>query len=479
MDVRLKAPPLDDPRALCRMLFGVHLYPYQERIFESFFTKKKRKITIRAATRAGKSYTLAMLAILKATFVKNSRIGIIAPTFDKSRYILDYIADFLSSNPRFESVIMLSVEGMTKLERMRKEVSKRRITFRNGSVIEIKSVNLNQQGFGVMGAGYSCIIVDETGEIPDSVYGKIFRMLVEQSDSQIIEIGNPWTVDSHFYEHHHADGWEKIIITWQDCVSAGRMTPEAIEEQRRELTPLEFEVLFNAEFPVQIENAVFTDEAIKNAIEMREIPPQGRIIIGADIARGGTDRTVFTVMKKCASTFYFLDSFIHSDGDIMRTSGRLASLMDTYGRDNCLATIDTVGLGAGVFDRLNEMGYPVHHFVAGAKACNDRRFFNKKTETAFLVAQMMKEKRIYNLPAHSKYVLQLRSWTFELKSDKQVKLIDPQKSPDEADSLLQCLANYVYEDNPAVIASDVPKKSSITGKPVMRPLGRGHVAKVF
>ena len=150
-------PPLDAPGPTAEWLFKLAPYPYQERILDAVFIRRLRKITIRATTRAGKSFSMAEIAILKATFLKNHRVGIIAPTHPKTRIIMNYIADLLAGEPHFDEVVMVSTEGLTKLERLRKEVSKNRITFRNGSSIEGRSVDLDARGFGALGFAYDCL----------------------------------------------------------------------------------------------------------------------------------------------------------------------------------------------------------------------------------------------------------------------------------------------------------------------------------
>ena len=161
----MDAPTIDE---VCAVAFGKSIYPYQKQIIEAAF--RHRKITIRATTRAGKSYCMAMVAILRAVVLPNHRVGIIAPTHDKTRIIMNYIADLLASNAMFDSWAMVSTEGLTKLERLRKEVSKKRITGTNGSSIECLSVDLDARGFGVMGRAFDClpagaVILTDKGKI--------------------------------------------------------------------------------------------------------------------------------------------------------------------------------------------------------------------------------------------------------------------------------------------------------------------------
>ena len=145
----------------------------------------------------------------------------------------------------------------------------------------------------MMGFAYKTIIVDETDEIPETAYTKIYRMLVEDPEAQLIEIGNPWFL-GHFYRHHNDPEWLKIHIPWQECVAAGRMTQADVEDQRKNMTSLEFQVLYDACFPDEVEMAIFEKEAIENMITPRTQEQYDRIVFGIDVAQGGRDKTVIT-----------------------------------------------------------------------------------------------------------------------------------------------------------------------------------------
>jgi len=425
---------------LCAVAFGIEIYPYQERILEAAFSK--RKITIRATTRAGKSYCMAMAAILRAVVLPNHRVGIIAPTHDKTRIIMNYIADLLASNPMFDDLVMLSTEGMTKLERLRKEVSKKRITFKNGSSIECLSVDLDSRGFGAMGRAFDTNIIDETDMIDDESYVKIFRMLLESPDSCLIEIGNPFSL-AHFYRHHNDSEWEKIHITAEDCVAAGRLTAGSVQEQRKELTELEARVLLDADFPDEIEMAIFTKKAIDNATKKAPAQENEQILIGIDVARGGRDVSVITEFGVKGNECTFLNSQTMDTRDTMTIVGAAATRADAY-KVPVEISVDCVN-NASVLDRLKELGYKTQEFIAGRGAHDSKRFFNLKTEAAFRLADMMKAGQVSGIPEASRYVLQLRAWTYEIRSDRQLKLIDPEdKSPDYADSLLIALYPAIY-----------------------------------
>lgn len=435
--------PLDDLYALSEFLFEVKLMPYQNDILRAIFDRKK-KTTIRATTRAGKSYTLAIASILYAIFRDNKRIGILAPTHDKSRKIMDYITELLNSKNYFDDIVMVSVEGLTRIERLRKEVSKKRITFRNGSSIQIMSVDMNKKGMAAMGSAFDLIIVDEVGEFDQETYVKVYRMLVESPDSQLVEIGNPWK-RGFFYEHHYDDSWHKIHIPWQDCVKYGRLTKEAVDDQRKNMTALEFQVLFDANFPREIENAVYPGQAIENATRQKEMPKFDKILIGCDIASGGRDLTVLTAIGRAGHDYWFLKQQALDSRDTMITVGEIREFVREYSGVQHVIVVDTVGLGQGVKDRLAELNYTVKGFKAGESARDNSRFFNIKSETAFTISKLMVEGHFYNIPGNSKTLLELQAITFEVRSDRQLKTIDPDKSPDYHDSLLLAMSGSIFE----------------------------------
>lgn len=433
-------PPLSNLKALCQLLFKIKIYDYQEKIMRAVIDRKK-KITIRSTTRAGKTYTLAMTAIILAVFKDNHSIGIVAPTFDKARKFMEYIAQLLNESPLFNDIVMINTEGLTHLEKLRKEVSKRKITFTNGSSIEIKSIDLSRKGLAIMGMGYSTILVEEVGEIDEESYSRIYRMLVESQDTIICEIGNPWQL-GFFFDHHHSPDWEKIHISWQDCVREGRMTKEAVEDQRKELTDIEFKILFDADFPQEIEFAIFPNVAITQAIRSKEFAQFDKILVGVDVASGGRDLTVVTVIGVAGNEFSYIEHKEIDSRDTMQTVGIIQEMLTKY--PHAEVTVDSVGLGLGVKDRLKELKVNVTGFIAGSTARNDTRFSNIKTEAVFALSDIMKAGRFWNLPPASKYVLNLRSWIYEIRSDRQLKVIDPDKSPDYGDSLYLSMANSIY-----------------------------------
>lgn len=417
--------------------FNLKLYPSQKHIADFFFNNK-RKATIKACTRYGKSQTIAVCAIMYAIFFPNKRIGIIAPTNDKTKIIMNYIQTALASCKEMENAVDLDLMELSKLERIKREVSKRKITFKNGSSIEVLSPDIKGKGFAAMGRAYDLNIIDETAEIPDEVYSKIYRMLVENDNAKLIEIGNPWHLN-HFFEHHNAEDWEKFTINWQTAVAEGRMTNEAIEDQRRNITELEFEVLYNAEFPQDGAYTIFKMADINKACIKKDLPENVNYLVGIDVASGGVDFTVIVVIAESNGEFYFVDYKKIDKSDLMAIVEEIRYFIDKY--PNPKIQVDAIGIGKGVSDRLHQLGYVCYPYIAGNKAIEKNRFVMRKTEDLFGLSDIMRQGRFFNLPANSPFVLEMRRELFEVARDKLLSHIDPEdKSPDFLDATNICMA---------------------------------------
>ena len=421
-----------------KMNFGVDLFPYQLDIIENMLDLKCKKLSIRATTRIGKSYAVAFGAILYAIFVHNSKIGIIAPSKDKTKIIMNYIQTFLAGS-HLDELVDLDVMGLTKLERLKREVSKSKITFKTGSYIEVKTADIKGGGFSVMGSGYNLIVIDETAELTAEVWSKIYRMLVDSPESKIVEIGNPWFLN-HFYEHSFDPTWRVLHIPWTVAVEQGRMRKEDVEDQRANITEAEFTVLFDAEFPKEIEQSLFMyDDLMKAKRDIKEPPSSPEIILGVDVARMGNDLTVIYLIHRHESLFFIIKSWTFAKQKLTKTAGDIISLLQETQAHTI--KMDSTGLGAGLDDMLqeyidnNDLSTKLHSIVFSERA-NDEHNLNRKSDIFFNLSKIFREHQIIIPSDDAELFLQLRKMQYEVTSNGKRKVINGQeKSPDRADAL--------------------------------------------
>lgn len=102
----------------------------------------------------------------------------------------------------------------------------------------------------------------------------------------------------------------------------------------------------------------------------------GPVIMGVDPARRGKDHTAIVIRQGRR----VVKAIRLKIPDTMIIANRCAELINEF---NCDAVfVDTIGLGAGVFDRLNQMGYGnlIYEAIASATAEDSNHYVNRRAE---------------------------------------------------------------------------------------------------
>ena len=478
-------------RFLCKFYFGETLTAKQCEIIKAICFKESKRILILSLTRYGKSYSVAMAVLLYILFNPGKKIGLIAPVHTQTSILRNYIAGFAVRHEKFMELIEMDVVG---IERLKKEVSKNRITFKNGCSLQV----LSAEGAAtrLMGWGFDLVIVDESCLIDMEVFNqKISRMLGDSDKSMLVEIGNPWNRDNHFYQHWLDPGFLKIHVGWQEALAEGRISQEFLEEQRKILTKNEFMILYEAQFPEESEDAllrtVWIEEALKRrfdwdapfrkeqelrallqariaagegesslvpvleklgygasaAYEMvlnvkqkarQELIKVPKVVMGVDVAEMGLDSTVITVARAFEGRLELIDVQWWDKKDTMVTAGKVDELAKKYKPG--VINVDATGVGSGVAARLQELGWNARAIKVGASATNDRnkaRFSNLKAEYFWRMRDLFEQGQIA-IVSKGKLVEQLALMRYEVGSTAKIRIVDPDKSPDFADSLMLC-----------------------------------------
>ena len=477
---------------LCKYYFGEVLTPKQAEIVRAVCFKEAKRIVILSLTRYGKSYSVAMAVLLYILFNPGKKIGLIAPQQNQTSILRNYIAGFAIRSEEFRTLIEMDAVGV---ERLKKEVSRNRITFKNGCSLQV----LSAEGTGnrLMGWGFDLVILDESCLIDMEVFNqKISRMLGDSDESMLVEIGNPWNRDNHFYQHWVDPGFLKIHVGWEEALKEGRISEGFLEEQRRLLTRNEFKILYEAYFPDESEDAllrtVWIEDALKKSFDwdapvrreldlrgkIREMVDRGegeasiiphfvgqgwnsqqvfeciikvkegakeplipvpRIVMGVDVAEMGLDSTVVTIAKTFEGKFELLDVLWWDKKDTMVTSGKVDELAKKW--KPAVINVDATGVGSGVAARLSELGWNTRAIKVGSSPSNDRykaRFMNLKAEYFWKMRDMF-EQGVISIVSKGKLLEQLALMRYEVGSTAKIKIVDPElKSPDFADSLMLC-----------------------------------------
>lgn len=410
------------------------IYNYQIPIARSILEKKSKKVCVNATTRAGKSLTIGLSALLYVLNNKGYNATIIAPTYDQTKIIMNYIAEHITDSTWISEMLDIDIRASSP-ERLRKEVSKSRITFKNGSSINL--ISAEGKGERIIGKGANLIIEDEAELISDEVHRtKIMRMMGDSPDAKIVLIGNSLG-QNHFYEASLDSDYEHIHINWRKCVKEGRLTQEYIDDRRKQLTPAEFKMWYESEFVEDLESKLISGEWINKSIYEPNQEPTKNTIYGLDVAEMGNDWTVLTGIEKEKEIYKVISIESWSKTETMPTVGKVVNIINKKNEIN----VDATGIGNGVWSRLKEQEYRANKLMVGSSPTREKeRFMNLKAQIFWNLRLLFEEGKI-KIPKHPKLIEELNKMKYEITSNGKIKIIDPEdKSPDFADSLCYSIA---------------------------------------
>ena len=454
---------IQNPNTLIKRLFKddrgkpLILADYQNEIVRRIIQRYPRKNLIWSATRAGKSLSFAIGIILLCIIHNGSKVRIIAPTADHTRIIMGYVIQHFFDSDIVASFLNVKVRGMT-IERLKEELSKRRLTMRNNSEIQCKSADLMKGGRALIGIGGTDLFIEEAEHIPpDIIKNNIMRMLGDDPESTIHMISNPVKL-GYMYEKSmdsNDNSWTEMKIDWKQAVNSGRLTENFINERRAEMTDDDFKMWYNAEYPENIEGVLIPRKYIEAAVrEIKAVPGDSEHVLGVDVARFGVNLTVMTHVEIIADGLYIVrDIKSFSKKTTMMTVGEIKNWDLTQNFDRIL--VDDTGLGGGVTDRLKEfedISSRVTPFISGESPTDGdksrqeflkKMFINNKVRYYTHLANLF-EKGSIIIPDEPALKRQLRGMSVETSgSTGKKKIVDPEdgKSPDFADSLMIACSN--------------------------------------
>ncbi len=214
--------------------------------------------------------------------------------------------------------------------------------------------------------------------------------------------------------------------------------------------------LFNREYPsdpdeafcLANEDSFITSNDVLVAKQDKYIENFGPRLAGCDPARFGADRTSF-----CFRWGRSVEEIVsYSKQDTMQVVGLCCHYIDKWNLDKLF--IDVVGLGAGVYDRLKELGFS-HKIMAvnaSSAAFNKEKYLNKRAEMWDLMRSWLKDQpcKIPNYTSLSADLLaplynydSLGRLVLEKKEEMKKRGL---RSPDEADALALTFAYPVKTD---------------------------------
>lgn len=291
-------------------------------------------------------------------------------------------------------------------------------------------------------------IADEASGI-DNIIFEVAEGSLSTKGAKVILTGNPTRSSGYFYDCFHTmkHRWKTFTIS---CHDSQYVNPSFIADMAKKYGEDSnvFRIRVLGEFPESNEDAIIPLHLISESITRDIDPSTDDVIWGLDVARHGNDRTALA--KRQGNTL--LEKIkTWKNKDLMETVGIVVSEYEAlpYSKRPTEILIDSIGLGAGVADRLQEMNLNCQITavnVAELPSMQDK-YMRLRDELWFLVREWF-ESRDVKIIDDEELVAELTTPSFSFMSNGKIKVESKEQmkkkghnSPDLADALCLTFAS--------------------------------------
>lgn len=219
------------------------------------------------------------------------------------------------------------------------------------------------------------------------------------TDSRWLAIGNPIAPSGPFYDAAKSPAWNAIPISCLDCpnVKGGKIIYPKLVTQRwvddrceewGERSPL-YQTKVLGQFPTASEHGLIplqwllaAQQRAANNVALNSDEKR----IGVDVARSGSDATVFLFRQGPA----IKNIEEHRNFSTMEIVGRLILFVDKHKVPWKNVSVDEIGVGAGVVDRLKELNRRIQAVNFGSQAKDSKQYVNMRAECYWKVRDALK-----------------------------------------------------------------------------------------
>lgn len=311
------------------------------------------------------------------------------------------------------------------------------------------------------------LVVDEASGVPEPVFEAAAGSMSGHSATTLL-LGNPTRSSGTFFESQTRMAGSWWVRRWS-CLDSPLVSDEFVEEIKlrygEESNAFRIRVL--GEFPLADDDTIIPIHLAEAAMN-RDIqtPVDVKPVWSLDVARFGGDRTV--LCKRTGSVVTGIEGW--AGLDLMQTVGRVKAEYDgcVFETRPSEILVDSIGLGAGVVDRLRELGLPVRGVNVSESPSMKGTYANLRTELWFRVRGWLEE-RGSKIPHNDELMAELTSIRYHYHSSgKMVAESKDQmkkrglRSPNLADALCLSMAGEA--------ATAMGVRSTSWGQPLRRGL---------
>lgn len=259
-------------------------------------------------------------------------------------------------------------------------------------------------------------IIDEASGVDDVIF-EVGRGAMSSPGAKTIMTGNPTRTNGYFYNAFHSMRafWKTMKVACEDSSQVSRQYIEESKEEYGEDSNT-FRVRVLGEFPIEGDDVIIPLYLAESAVS-RDIEPIGEEIWGLDVARFGDDRNALAKRRGnvCTEKVKWW-----RNKDIMQTCGIVKTEYDEAKIKPVIIFVDVIGFGAGVVDRLSELGLPVQGINVAELPAFGEKFMRMRDELWWEAREWLR-KMDCKLPNDGALVAELTLPTYAYTSSGKIK----------------------------------------------------------
>jgi hypothetical protein len=257
MSARPRPPAVEIMRNL-----GLEPDPWQIRVLKL----PVRQMLLNCCRQAGKSTTVALLALVEAIFVPGTKVLLVSRSLRQSQELFRIVSDFYR---RLGSPML---KRLTREELLMTNLSR---------IVCLPCREDTIRGYSNVGI----LILDEASRVPDDLYRAV-RPMLAVSNGRMICLTTPHGKRGFFYEAwtRGGDDWARIEVP---ATQVPRIKPEFLDQERREMGDAVFRREYECSFE-SLEGLVYPDfgrcvvAALPPHVSEKPVYPQGKRYGGID-----------------------------------------------------------------------------------------------------------------------------------------------------------------------------------------------------
>ena len=428
----------NDPVRFVQEMLGAEPFDYQKEFLREV-ASPTRRLSVKSGHGTGKSTTASWAMLWFLLLKYPCKVVVTAPT---SSQLFDAMFAELK---RWIKELPREIQGLLNVKSDRVEL----VAAPAEAFISCRTARAENAGEALAGVHSDnvLLVIDEASGVPEVVF-EASAGSMSSVNATTVMLSNPTRSSGTFFESHNRMRHSWWTRTWS-CEDSPLVADEFIDEMRDRYgeTSSAFLVRVMGEFPLADDDTIIPFHLVESA-QHRDIEesPETNQIWALDVARMGSDKTA--LCKRTGSVVTDIKSW--GGLDLMQTVGRVKAeydALEVWEQDQLELMVDSVGMGAGVSDRLQELGLPVRAVNVSESPSMKETYLNLRAELWFRMKAWL-ENRTCKIPQNDKLLSELTSLKYTFTSSGKIKAESKQElkkrgfnSPDLADSLALTFAS--------------------------------------